>query len=468
MLSFLKKSKGVLGMNARNLDFIRPGGSKKHKKLVDDKLKTKVFLRKAGLPVARLISSIKTWKEFAEFDWASLPNSFVLKPNRGLGGEGIMVTFGRKKNGNWVLPLDRDASLKDIMMRVANILDGDYSLSNVPDIAFIEERIKIHPTFKLYSYKGVPDIRVLIYNNVPIMAMLRLPTKESHGKANLHAGGVGVGIDIETGLTTHAVQNGKTIEYVPGTKFPLRGIKIPFWQQNLEIAIEAQQASKLNYVGVDIAIDREKGPIILELNARPGLEIQVANLRPLKERLLRVKGLKIKTVKKGVSVAKELFGGELEQEIEELSGKQVVGIIEDVKVTGKNKRQIEIKAKVDTGAGISSIDEDLAVALGYESAIKFYKSFNIKDVMTAEEVEALSEKKVWKELEKHPDIVAVAKVFSSHGASYRMEISVKMKISGVFVNAAVSVINRKDMKYPLIIGRRDLKHFLVDPSKKLK
>jgi alpha-L-glutamate ligase-like protein len=468
MLSFLKKSKGILGMNSRNLDFIRPGGSKKNKKLVDDKLKTKVFLRKAGLPVAKLISVVNNWKEFDTFDWASLPKSFVLKPNKGLGGEGIMVTFGRKKNDKWVLPLDKEASTKDLMLRVANILDGDYSINSVPDVAFFEERLKIHPAFKLYSYKGIPDIRIIIYNKVPIMAMLRLPTKESNGKANLHVGGVGVGIDIETGITTHAVHNGKTIEYVPGSRFALRGIRIPNWQQILEIAIEAQKVSKLNYVGVDIAIDREKGPIILELNARPGLEIQLANLRPLKERLLRVKGLKIKTTQKGVSVAKELFGGELEQEIEELSGRQVIGIIETVKVSGKNKRQIELKAKIDTGAGISSIDEDLAIALGYESAINYYKSFNIKSIMSKDEVDALSKSEVWKEIVKHPDIIEVAKIFNSHGASYRMEVSLKIKISGVNTNATVTVVSRKNMKYPLLIGRRDLKSFLVDPSKKIK
>jgi len=280
-------------MNARNLDFIRPGGSKRAKNLVDDKLRTKQMLKKAGLPVAKRIAVIRNRSQFYNFDWDSLPPSFVLKPNRGLGGEGIMVTFGQKKNGKWVLPLDKDADVSDIQLRVSNILDGDYSITSTPDVAFFEERIKIHPTFKLYSYKGVPDVRIIVYNKVPIMAMLRLPTKGSNGKANLHAGGIGVGIDIKTGITTHALQRNKMIEVIPEKKFPIRGIQIPYWNQMLEIAIESQIASGLNYVGVDIAVDREHGPIILELNARPGLSIQVANLAPLKDRLLRVKGLKI-------------------------------------------------------------------------------------------------------------------------------------------------------------------------------
>jgi len=38
------------------------------------------------------------------------------------------------------------------------------------------------------------------------MAMLRLPTKESGGKANLQQGAIGLGIDMASGVTTSAVQ----------------------------------------------------------------------------------------------------------------------------------------------------------------------------------------------------------------------------------------------------------------------
>jgi alpha-L-glutamate ligase-like protein len=207
MSGFLKKSKQILGMNARNLHFIRPGNPKKAIRLVDNKLRTKRLLIKHGLPVSGLIGRIRNRQEFYNFNWRDLQNSFVLKPNRGLGGEGIMVTFGRKKNSKWVLPLDREADLEDVQLRVRNILDGDFSITGVPDIAFFEERLKIHPAFKLYTYKGVPDVRVVVYNKVPIMAMLRLPTRESRGKANLHKGGIGVGIDIASGTTTYAIQS---------------------------------------------------------------------------------------------------------------------------------------------------------------------------------------------------------------------------------------------------------------------
>ncbi len=452
-------------MNARNLTFVRPGASKKKIKLVDEKLRTKRLLVKHELPVSRIIAAIRNRKEFYNFDWASLPKSFVLKPNQGLGGEGIMVTFGRKKNGKWVLPLDREASVQDIMLRVSNILDGDYSKTNAPDAAFFEERLKIHPVFKLYSYKGIPDIRVIVYNKVPVMAMLRLPTKESRGKANLHQGGICVGLDISTGVTTYAIHHDRLIENLPDMKLPLRGIKIPNWENILTLAVKAAVACGLNYVGVDIAMDREKGPVILELNAHPGLSIQIANLAPIKDRLLRVKGLKIKTVKKGIAVAKELFGGEIESEVEEMTGKRVLGIINPIKIKDKDGQWVAIEAKLDTGAGITAIDENLARQLGFGEAIEYYEKFNIKRVMTAEEVAELSRKKVWLELEKHPDIVAIAKTFSSHGVSYRMEIPLKIELEGVEINSNASVIMRENLKYPVLVGRRDLKKFLIDPTK---
>ena len=465
MLSWLKKSKQILGMNARNLSFVRPGNSKKKVALADNKIRTKKLLEKHGLPVSKLICAIKQRRDFYNFDWNGLPSSFVLKPNRGLGGEGIVVTFGKKKNNKWVLPNDKEASLADIRYHVSNILEGDYSKTSAPDIAFFEERIKIHPAFKLYSYKGIPDIRVIVYNRVPIMAMLRLPTKHSKGKANLHQGGICVGIDVSSGTTTYAIQHNHLIEYLPDIKLKLRGIKIPNWDEILELAIKATIACGLNYVGVDIAIDREKGPMILELNAHPGLSIQLANLAPLKDRLLRVRGLKIRTAKKGIKVAKDLFGGEIEDEVEGLTGKKILGVVNDIKIKNKAGEWIPVQAKLDTGAGITAIDEEFARQLGFAEAIDYYLGFNIKRVLTKEEVDDLSQRKVWQDLEKHKDIVAVAKIYSSHGISYRMEIPLLIELAATEINLNSSVIIREHLKYPIIIGRRDLKKFLIDPTK---
>jgi len=479
MLEFIKKSRKVLGIDARNLKYIRPCNSKSSRLIADDKLLCKKILKKNDISVPGLIAKIKTYDELENFDWASLPDSFALKPNRGLGGEGIIVVYGKKKhvqnshnNGeknnsdSWIKADSSLITIDDLKTHIRNILDGSFSLSNTPDTAFFEERVTLLKLFKPYSYKGIPDIRIIVFNKIPVMAMLRLPTIASKGKANLQQGAIGVGIDLATGTTTTAVLGkSKIIEYVPGTRMLLSGIKIPFWSDILNLSVKTQEISGLGFLGVDVAIDKERGPIILELNARPGLSIQIANLSGLKERLERVAEIKIKTIKKGIRVGMDLFGGEIEEELEEISGKKVIGTVEKIKVTGKDGKEIEIEARIDTGAGISAIDKNLARDLGYGEAVRYWEEFHLDKVFSDEEISQLSQNRTWKELEKHPDIVGVVKTFSSHGATYRIEIKVPILIDKLQVESKISISSREGMKYPILIGRRDLKRFLIDPSK---
>ncbi len=468
MFEFFKKSRKLLGMNSRNLDFIRPFNRLKAKRLADDKLLSKRILKKNGIAVPKLIAKIKSLEDLENFDWQSLPTSFALKPNRGFGGEGIIVVYGKKKNREdaWIKADRSLLTIEDLRSHIRNILDGSFSLSNTPDIAFFEERLQLLKLFKPYSYKGIPDIRVIVFNKVPIMAMLRLPTKESGGKANLQQGAVGVGIDMATGVTTTAIQGKNSfIEKIPGTPLSVSGLRLPYWKDMLLLASKSQEISNLGFLGVDIAIDKENGPTILELNARPGLSIQVANLAGLAERLRRVSGLKIKTIEKGVRMGMDLFGGEIEEEVEEISGKKVIGTVEKVKLISKDGKEIEVEARIDTGAGISSIDKKLATELGFGEAVQHWENFHLDKILSANEVAELSKNETWKELEKHPDIVGVAKTFSSHGATYRIEIKIPLIMDSLPLVSKLSIANRENLTYPLLIGRRDLKKFLIDINK---
>lgn len=422
----IKRSKKILGMNSRILEYIRAYNPKDKIRIADNKLKTKKILAQNGINVPQTFSVIRDKTSLNDFDWTKLPKSFVLKPNKGFGGEGILIVYGRNKNGNWIKADGSEIRIEDLKTRALNILDGNYSIANTPDTAFFEERIKILPLFKTYTFKGTPDIRIIVYNRVPIMAMLRLPTKESEGKANLHLGAIGVGIDIETGKTTNAILHGNIIKTLPRTPYRLRGVQIPDWDDILSVALRVQRAIRLGFLGVDIAIDRDEGPMVLEVNARPGLSIQVANLAPLKERLERVAGLKIKSIERGIEIAKSLFSKE---KTKKETIKKIISVKEMVQVVDANGEKHNVAAKIDTGAWRTSISEEIAKKLGLEKHI-YYK-----------------------------------KVRSSFGEEIRPIIELVFVLNNKRIKTDAFSANRESLKFDMIIGRRDLKDFLIDVKK---
>lgn len=352
-------NKGLLGINARNLLYIRPYNLKKAIKLADDKIKTKQFLSARGVPVPKLYSVIKDFKEIDKFDFNSLPASFVLKPNHGFGGEGIIPVINKREN-HWITVSGKKIDLESIKDHIRDIIDGRFSIANVGDTAFFEQYIASDERIGKYSFEGLPDVRIVVHNLIPIMAMLRLPTKESGGKANLHQGAVAVGIDIGRGETTYTAYKNRIIEELPNGLGKVRGLKIPFWDNILLIASKVQLLTNLGYLAVDICIDKHVGPVLLEINARAGLGVQIANLAPLRKRLERIQGIKVTSPAKGVRIAKDIFGNTLEKEIEHLSGKQVIGTEEDVEIIQKNST-IRVLAKIDTGLERSIIDEEIAM-----------------------------------------------------------------------------------------------------------
>jgi alpha-L-glutamate ligase-like protein len=478
MFEIFKNSHKLLGMNARNLDYIRPYNRKKAKALADDKILSKRVLKKGGIPVPKLLAKIRSIEELENFDWSTLPNTFALKPNRGYGGGGILVVYGKKKafkcvsdDGEEIIPdpiwIKSDGSkvtVSDLKSHILNILDGAFSLANMPDIAFFEERLTLLKLFKPYAYKGIPDIRVIVFNRIPVMAMLRLPTKESGGKANLQQGGIGVGIDLATGVTTTAVLGkGKIIDYVPGTRMLLSGIRIPYWKDILLLAVKSQEVSGMGFLGADVAIDREVGPVFLEINARPGLSIQVANLSGLKERLERIKGLRIKTAARGVRVGRDLFGGEIEEEVEEISGRKVIGTIENVKFIGKDEVEVPIEAKIDTGAMSTSIDTELARNLGYGDVLDFFEKIELPVGFSREEGQNIL--KNLKNKYKHPDLHDIDLIYSSNGVSIRPKIKINFVMDDFLISAKVNITSREELKYAAIIGKRNLGKFLIDVNK---
>ena len=323
-MSWFKRSRSILGINARNLEYIAQYNSADNKKFADNKIFTKRFLESRGIGVAKLYHVVKSYQQLTPDFFASLPESFVVKPNRGLAGSGILV-FTKQVKSDWVTASGKHFNAEALYRHCIAILEGRYSISGVHDQVIFEERLEPHADFRSICDVGLPDVRVVVFNMVPIMAMLRVPTYESEGKANMELGAVGMGIDLGSGKTTYAAKKSKQIFKMPNGR-SARGFEVPFWDEVLLSAAKIQGFTGIGYLGVDMVITKT-GVKVLEVNARAGLKIQVANKTPQKERLKKVADLKVRTPEEGVKIAKTLFSDK-KKPVTSLSDKPVIGVLE--------------------------------------------------------------------------------------------------------------------------------------------
>ena len=428
------QSSEILGLNARGNLFSYPYNNASAKEKANSKLATKRALKKADVPVPDIYAKFVTPHALVSFDWSKLPDAFALKPNRGLGGEGIIIVKKRSADAvGWITTQRKRVTVDDLKLHIMDILEGAFSIDSAPDVAYIEEYVGRHKALRKYSYRGTPDIRVIVFNYVPTMAMLRLPTKESGGRANLHQGAIAVGIDIATGITTKAYWHGEYIRYKPNTKRKLHGIKIPLWTKVLETAVRCQEATGLGYFGADIVLHPEKGPMILELNFQPGLSIQLANAAGLRKRLERIKDLEVRDAEHGVKVAKILFAERFADRVKVVEGIKILKTVEKVKIYTPKKKARKVEARIDTGALRSSIDRNLAEELGLldESNILWKKRYAYR---------------------------------SAHGKQARPVIGLNIRLAGRKIKTSASVANRSRLSTPILIGRRDLQGFLIDST----
>ena len=437
------KIRDVLGLNSRNHLYTSVYNTRSGKVIANSKLLTKKTLREAKVRVPETFAVVKGMDALENFDFLKLPTDFVVKPNNGLGGQGIVVIEKRGEfAGEWIDSQGELWRVADLKLHMADILAGRYSMDDVSDIAYIEERVRVHPVFEKYSYHGTPDIRVIVFNKVPVMSYVRLPTEESGGRANLFQGAAAVGIDIATGITTYGVHHAKPTEFFPGTRRKLANIQIPQWEEILSTAIAATDTIGLGYMASDIVlqpvetnhksqipnsqIGETAVPMILEVNAQPGLKIQIANRAGLKERLARVKGLKIVSQRHGIRVAQALFADP--KLAEKGLGRKSVGRYEEVEIVGLNGEREVLDAKIDTGADISSLDINVAEKLGLMS---------------------------------EENVLYESNFYNSLGNKKRKVVAVTYYMAGRKIKSRVSITDRSKLSKKMLVGWMDLKNFAV-------
>ncbi len=419
MFSFLRHH-GVLGLNARNLLYLKPYNPKKAVAFADSKLKTKSYLSARGIPVAKIYARIEDRTQLRSFDFSALPEQCVLKPNNGFGGEGIILLRGRK-NGQFLENGKRPISDDELRHHIEDILDGKFSVNGGEDTAFFEKILVPHEGFAPFRPAGLPDIRIIVFNLVPVMAMLRIPTGVSGGKANVHQGGIGIGLDLAKGVTTYGFQYTSLIKELPHG-VPVAGIPIPYWDEMLLVASRIQTLTNIGYLAVDLTIDQDQGPVLLEVNARAGLSVQLANLAPLRARLERVEGLVVSSSEKGVRIAQDLFGQKVHKPAAVSDDRPRLGVQEQILVHG------------DGG----SVEVTAAIVPGLYERSQFAPDL----------LEELLERHA---VDSDPDT-----------GLYRVKFTLGGRKIQTIVQAAVVPIEG----IRAVIGRRDLRDFLIDPSKR--
>ena len=285
------RDSGILGINRRNLNYILEGNPRSHYPRVDNKLLTKQICEQHGIPVPKTYGVLESQSDLRRFrDMVQDRRDFVAKPAKGAAGRGVVV-IAEHFGDVYLTPSGRRIYWVDMRYHLSTIISGLYSLGGRPDSVIVEQRIVTHPTLDAVSVGGTPDIRVILYLGVPVMAMVRLPTHESGGRANLHQGAIAAAVNMFTGVTYGGVCKNRTVDVHPDTHNPIVGIEIPEWKRVLDASMRLGDALDMGYLGVDFVIDANVGPVVLEANARPGLAIQVAHRNGIRPRLEKIKAI---------------------------------------------------------------------------------------------------------------------------------------------------------------------------------
>ncbi|PWU24109.1 hypothetical protein C5B42_00665 [Candidatus Cerribacteria bacterium 'Amazon FNV 2010 28 9'] len=421
------KPSQILGINARN-QLYTSLNSRESKRFGFSKLRTKNFLAKHGIGVPHLFAKVTSTEELRSIDFRSFGNSFALKPVNGSEGKGIIVIkrYDKKKD-KFIDVANEEWTQKDLSLHAGDILQGAYSTWGQQHMALIEERVPVHPDLEQYVEMGTPDVRVVVFNKIPVMAGCRIPTKASAGKANIHRGALMLGIDFGTGETTYGLSGlNSPIRTFPHSNISVRGVKIPFWGELLKTAVRTANATGFVYVGVDMFMHPEKGPMVAEINGFPGLGIQLANHAGLKRRLQRVEEIDARSVSHAVRIGRALFAENVAVDGADAAERAIIATKEILGVFDEKEKIHDVAALINTGRFRSAISRELAHKLGVLS---------VGDTLWNQEIEEEGKVPV---------------------------IEVRFKLKDRIITTTMLVTKKLDGKgHAIELGRKDLGGFLV-------
>jgi len=345
----------VLWQNARNL-FLQDSLSPFTRELADSKMKTKDFFLKHNIASPRMIAFIKTQKDLDNFDLKKLVPPFVIKPNKWSGWKWIIIINSKSKSWDFIDINKNIFSKKDLKLHMYRVLEWFFSLSWARDNIIIEEKIELDESIALLWKFGLPDIRLISYNMIPLMAMIRIPTRESWWTANIHQWACWAWIDISDWSITHLIKWNKTITSIPDI-WDIRWLVLPNWDKVLKIWALIQENTDIKYLATDIVLDKEKWPLVLEINVRAWLSVQIANLDWLQTRITKIQDLKPKDSEKAISIWKHLFWRNMDAKIHSMLWKKLIWNTEyiNLKIWDRN---LSVLSRISPQFKTSSISLD--------------------------------------------------------------------------------------------------------------
>jgi len=248
----------------------------KRARVLNDKLAFHQFCSERNLRTIRVYALA----EDGALSWTSprqqrLPEcSLFIKPRNSNGGSGTeRWIFG---NGQYV---GKDGWTLDSQALCEHLAELSRANSYL-----VQECLINHPELEQLTAGALSTLRMYTFANERgemehIFSMFKMSQDPEAVVDNIHRGGLAASVDPVTGLLGRATDSGKLartgwLDRHPVTGAQILGLRLPFWRQALDLALLAHQKLPAAYViGWDVAIT-ENGPVIVEGNKAPDIEIE--------------------------------------------------------------------------------------------------------------------------------------------------------------------------------------------------
>src|SRR5206468_3361061 len=126
-------------MNRRNAAYILDHNPRERFPLVDDKLRMRDLCVRIGVPTPAVYGDIRYHSMLRRLtNRLGDRDDFVIKPNRGSAGRGVLVIVGRD-GARYLRHNGERLRLEQLRQHLSDILSGMYSLGGRPDTAIVQQ-----------------------------------------------------------------------------------------------------------------------------------------------------------------------------------------------------------------------------------------------------------------------------------------------------------------------------------------